>query len=207
MKVKLCGFTEKESLRVAIDAGCDFVGFVFYEKSPRYITVESASILAAQIPTKVSKVAVLVDPDFDFLAKISQKFSPEFFQFHGHENVNFLREVRKKFPEIKIIKAFRITDVKDLEQVKNFEDVADLFLFDNKNPGSGKSFKWEILKEFSSKKDWFLSGGLNVNNVSKALKISGANMIDISSGIEKIRGQKSSELIKELMAKVRNYVF
>ena len=208
MKIKLCGFTEKESLRVAIEAKCDFIGFVFYEKSPRYITLESASILAAKIPATIAKVAVVVDPDFEFLAKISQKFSPDFFQFHGSENVNFLREVRKKFPQIKIIKAFKLNEAEDLEHLKNFEDVADFFLFDGAKPGSGKSFKWEILKNFSSKKangrDWFLSGGLNSDNLDEALKITGAKMVDISSGIEKSRGQKSSELIQELMTKVRN---
>ena len=208
MKIKLCGFTEKESLRVAIEAKCDFIGFVFYKKSPRYITLESASILAAKIPATIAKVAVVVDPDFEFLAKISQKFSPDFFQFHGSENVNFLREVRKKFPQIKIIKAFKLNEAQDLEHLKNFEDVADFFLFDGAKPGSGKSFKWEILKNFSSKKangrDWFLSGGLNSDNLDEALKITGAKMVDISSGIEKSRGQKSPELIQELMTKVRN---
>lgn len=203
MKVKLCGFTQKESLLSAIDANCDFIGFVFYEKSPRFISPESSSSLAKNIPGKIAKVAVVVDSDFDFLEKISQNFAPDFFQFHGAENVNFLHEVRKKFPQIKIIKAFRLNDEKDLQQVKNFEEVADLFLFDSPNPGSGKSFKWEMLKNFSSKKDWFLSGGLNAQNIDKALKISGAKMIDISSGIEKSRGQKSPELIYELMTKIR----
>jgi phosphoribosylanthranilate isomerase len=204
IKVKLCGFTEKESLRVAIEAKCDFIGFVFYEKSPRYIALEPASILAQIIPATIAKVAVLVDPDFEFLTKISQKFSPDFFQFHGNENINFLHEVRKRFPKIKIIKAFRISEAKDLEHVKNFEDVADLFLLDGAKPGSGKSFKWEMLKNFSTKKNWFLSGGLNADYLDEALKISGAKMIDISSGIEKYPGQKSPELIQELMTKVKN---
>lgn len=203
LKVKLCGFTEKNSLSAAINSGCDFIGFIFYEKSPRYISVDSASNLAQIIPDKISKVAVVVDADFSFLEEIATKFTPDFFQFHGRENVNFLREVKNKFPKIKIIKAFRVVENKDLEAVKNFEDVADLLLLDGASPGSGKSFEWEILKNFSSKKDWFLSGGLNSNNIESAVKISGAKMIDISSGIEKSRGQKSSKLIYELMAKAR----
>ncbi len=205
IKIKLCGFSERNSVTSAIEAGCDFIGFVFYEKSPRFVTVETATALARKIPQQIAKVAVVVDPDFEFLTQISQNLSPDFFQFHGRENVNFLREVRKKFPHIKIIKAFRLNEAKDLDSVKNFEDVADIFLFDGQNPGSGKSFKWEILKNFHSKKDWFLSGGLNIDNLDEALKISGAKMIDISSGIEKSRGQKSPELIHELTSKIRNF--
>lgn len=203
MKVKLCGFTKEASLLTAIEAGCDFIGFVFYEKSSRHISADNASFLAKKIPAKIAKVAVLVDPEFDFLAEISAKIFPDFFQFHGQESVNFLSEVKKKFPQIKIIKAFKINDSDDLARAKKFEDVADLFLFDGANPGSGKSFDWKILKNFSSKKDWFLSGGLNLNNIDSALEISGAKMIDISSGIEEIRGEKSPKLIRELMEKIR----
>jgi phosphoribosylanthranilate isomerase len=203
MKVKLCGFTQRSSLLSAIDAKCDFIGFVFCEKSPRYITPQDASILAADIPSSISKVAVVVNPDFNFLEEINQKIAPDFFQFHGQEDVNFLSEVKKKFPKTKIIKALKILDSSDLEVVKDFENIADLFLFDGTNPGSGKSFNWEILKNFSSKKDWFLSGGLNSTNLDEAIRITGAKMIDISSGIEKSRGEKSSELIQELMTKVR----
>ncbi|MBU6140850.1 MAG: phosphoribosylanthranilate isomerase [Proteobacteria bacterium] len=204
IKIKLCGFTEKNSIESAIEAECDFIGFVFYEKSPRFVTIEAATALAKKIPEKISKVAVLVDPDFEFLDQIAKNLSPDFFQFHGTENINFLREVRKKFPHIKIIKAFKINDLKGLELIKSFEDVADIFLFDGQNPGSGKSFKWEILKNFHSKKDWFLSGGLRIDNLDEALKITGATMIDISSGIEKSRGQKSPELIRELATKIKN---
>lgn len=203
MKVKLCGFTQRSSLLSAIDAKCDFIGFVFYKKSPRYISPKDASILATEIPQSISKVAVLVNPDFNLLEEINKKIVPDFFQFHGQEDVNFLIEVKKKFPKTKIIKAFRIINSSDFTSVINFEDIADFFLFDGTSPGSGKSFNWEILKNFSSKKDWFLSGGLNYTNLDEALKITGAKMIDISSGIEKYRGEKSSELIQELMTKVR----
>ncbi len=203
MKVKLCGFTKEDSLLAAVRAECDFIGFVFYEKSPRYINVDDAAFLAKKIPTKIAKVAVLVDPEFDFLTEISAKIFPDFFQFHGQENIDFLSEVKQKFPQIKIIKAFKINDSKDLIQAKKFENLVDLFLFDGANPGSGKSFDWKILKNFSSKKDWFLSGGLNYKNIDSALEISGAEMIDISSGIEEIRGEKSPKLIHELMAKIR----
>lgn len=202
MKVKLCGFTEIASLQTAIAQKCDFIGFIFYEKSPRYITLENAVEIAKNIPKNIARVAVVVDVDFEVLAEIAQKFAPDYFQFHGKESSDFLKKSRQKFPQIKIIKAFPIEGEGDLAQVKNFEDCADFFLFDGKNAGSGKKFDWQILKNFHSKKDWFLSGGLNVQNIEEALKATAANMVDISSGIEKIRGQKSPELIEEFMKKI-----
>jgi phosphoribosylanthranilate isomerase len=205
MRVKLCGFKEEKTLQAAIKENCDFIGFIFYEKSPRFVSVDDAKKLARIVPSHIAKVAVVVDADFNFLEEISQKFSPEFFQFHGSESPEFLSEVRKKFPQIKIIKAFKISDKSDLEKISAFEKVADLLLLDGKNAGSGEKFDWEILKNFSARKDWFLSGGLNADNISHAIKTTGAKMIDISSGIEEIRGQKSPQLIAEFMAKVRNY--
>lgn len=205
MKVKLCGFKEEKTLQAAIKEKCDFIGFIFHKKSPRFITVDDAAKLAKIVPASIAKVAVVVDADVDFLTEISQKFSPEFFQFHGSESPEFLREVRKKFPQIKIIKAFKISEKKDLDKISAFNEVADLFLLDGKNAGSGEKFDWEILQGFSPHKNWFLSGGLNARNICDAIKITGTKMIDISSGIEEIRGQKSPQLIAEFMAKVRNY--
>jgi phosphoribosylanthranilate isomerase len=203
MKVKLCGFTDEKSVAAAIAQKCDFLGFVFYNKSPRFILPENAKIISAQVSPSIAKVAVMVDPDFEFLEKVSQKFAPDFFQFHGKETPEFLQKTREKFPKIKIIKAFQISEAKDLQQVKNFENCADLFLFDGKNAGSGEKFDWKILQNFVCEKDWFLSGGLNISNIDEALRITGAKLIDISSGIEKIRGEKSAELIAELMEKCR----
>lgn len=210
MKVKLCGFTQKNSLEVALKNGADFIGFVFCPDSARYIDPNKVSELANIIPKTVFKVAVLANNDLENISQIYQNLTPNYFQFHGSETVEFILEVKKKFPQVKIIKAFRIANSQDLEQVKNFEEIADLFLFDSKKSsalgGSGEAFDWKILNNLKSKKDWFLSGGLNINNISEALQISGAKMIDISSGIEKIRGEKSPELIEQLMTKIKKYV-
>jgi phosphoribosylanthranilate isomerase len=205
MKVKLCGFKDEKSIEAAISQNCDFIGFIFYEKSPRFVTVETAVKISANIPQNIAKVAVVVDPSIEFLTEITQKFSPQFFQFHGSETTDFLLQVRQKFPQIKIIKAFKIESFDDLQKVRDFENLADIFLFDGKNAGSGKQFDWTILQNFSAQKKWFLSGGLNINNIEKAIETTGALMIDISSGIEEIRGQKSPRLIAEFMAKIRDY--
>lgn len=205
MKVKLCGFTNEGSVEVAIAQKCDFLGFVFCEKSPRFITPENAAKISARIPASIARVAVVRDTNFEYLAEIAKKFAPDFFQFHGSETCDFLEKSRQKFPQIKIIKSFAIESESDLSRVSDFENCADFFLFDGKNAGSGKKFDWKILQNFHSEKDWFLSGGLNVENIEEALQIKGATMIDISSGIEKIRGQKSRELIAEFMEKVRSF--
>lgn len=199
MKVKLCGFTEKTSLQSAIKNKVDFVGFVFCEKSPRNITPTKAAELAKIIPSHINKVAVVVNPSLDLLQDINLSLQPQYLQLHGLESKERLLEIKKTFPNIKIIKAFAIGNKNDLEQSLDFIDLVDILLFDNITAGSGKSFDLKILQNFSCQKDWFLSGGLNINNIDEALKITGAKMVDISSGIEKERGQKSPELIRELM--------
>lgn len=206
MKVKLCGFTDKQSLEAAVSKNCDFIGFVFCKNSIRYISPTEAGKISKIIPQNIAKVAVVVDENFDALKEISNEISPDFFQFHGSETTEFLKEFRNKFPKIGIIKAFKIENEVDLNQAKNFEDFADYFLFDGKVAGSGNSFDWKILKNYQGVKNWFLSGGINAKNIDEALRITGANMIDISSGIEEIRGQKSPKLIKELMAEVRKII-
>jgi len=206
MKVKLCGFSEENSLQVAVEENCDFLGFVFVANSPRFVTPEKAAEISHNLPSSIKRVAVVMDADFDFISKIVKEFSPDFFQFHGNENKDFLKKFRQKFPHIKIIKAFSIHSSQDLKQVDDFEEVADLFLFDGKNPGSGKQFDWKILENFICKKPWFLSGGLNIDNIDEALKITRATMVDLSSGIEKTRGKKSEELIHEFMKKIKEYV-
>jgi phosphoribosylanthranilate isomerase len=206
VKIKFCGFTEKTSLQTAIDQGCDFVGLVFHPSSPRYISPRDSSKLAELIPDKIAKVAVVVDPTLELLAEIVENFRPDYFQLHGLEDIQFIKKIREKFPNIKIIKAFRVASAEDLQQIALFENAVDLFLFDSKNQGqqggSGQKFDWSILKKISVTKPWFLSGGINVGNFEEALLVTGAQMLDISSGIEEIKGQKSSKLIEEFMNKI-----
>jgi len=205
MKVKLCGFTESKSLLAAVENKADFIGFVFYKKSPRNITFDHSFELAKLIPPHIQKVAVVVDPDFDLLRNICHSLQPQYFQLHGAENKERVLEIKTAFPYIKIIKAFSIKDKSDLEQSLDFVDLVDIFLFDSIVAGSGKSFDFTILQNFSCTKEWFLSGGINIRNIEEALKITGAKMIDLSSGVEKERGIKSPEMIQEFMRKIKLY--
>ena len=204
MKIKLCGFTELKTIKTAIDHGCDFLGIVFVKNSIRYVNPEESKKLSSIIPNNIHKVAVVANETLENLQIINQNFQPNFFQLHGEENVEYIENLRKKFPNILIIKAISISEKNDLNKIKNFENYVDYFLLDNKNPGSGKAFKWEYLKDFKPAKPYFLSGGINLLNLDEAIKIANPEFIDVSSGIEEIRGLKSSKLIIEILQKIKS---
>lgn len=208
MKIKLCGFKDQQSILAAVACRVDFIGFVFCDKSPRYVTAQEAEKISKVIPNNIAKVAVFSNNDLLVIKEVYQHLKPDYFQFHGNETPGFLKKIREIFPRVKIIKAFKIAGRQDLKQIRNFENDADLFLLDSKTVqggGSGQSFDWKILIGFRARRPWFLSGGLNIENVAAAIKMTGAQMIDVSSGIEKVRGEKSVELIQQLIAKVKNY--
>ena len=202
MKIKLCGFTELKTIKTAIDYGCDFLGIVFVKSSIRYVSPEESKKLSSIIPNNIHKVAVIANETLENLQIINQNFQPNFFQLHGEEDVEYIQNLRKKFPNIAIIKAISVSEKNDLDKIMNFENYVDYFLLDNKNPGSGKTFKWEFLKDFKPTKPYFLSGGINLLNLDEAIKIANPEFIDISSGIEEIRGFKSSKLIIEILQKL-----
>jgi phosphoribosylanthranilate isomerase len=203
MKIKLCGFTEAKTIETAIDYGCDFIGVVFAKNSIRYVDPNSAKILSKIIPDSVGRVAVVVDETLENLQKINQNFQPNFFQLHGNEDIKYIENLKKIFPKISIIKAISIFTKNDLTKIKNFDNHIDYFLLDNKNPGSGEAFDWSILQDFNPSKPYFLSGGININNIDEAIKIANPDFIDISSGIEEIKGIKSSKLIIEILQKIK----
>ncbi len=204
MKIKLCGFTELKTIKTAIDYGCDFLGIVFVKNSIRYVNPEESKKLSSIIPNYIHKVAVVADETLENLQIINQNFQPNFFQLHGKEDVEYIQNLRKKLPNIAIIKAISISEKNDLDKIKNYENYVDYFLLDNKNPGSGKAFKWEFLKDFKPIKPYFLSGGINLANLDEAIKIANPEFIDVSSGIEEIRGFKSSKLIIEILQKIKS---
>jgi phosphoribosylanthranilate isomerase len=203
MKIKLCGFTEVKTIETAIDHGCDFIGVVFAKNSIRYVDPNSAKILSTIIPDSVGRVAVVVNETLENLHKINQNFQPHFFQLHGDEDINYIENLKKIFPQISIIKAISIFTKNDLNKIKNFDKHIDYFLLDNKNPGSGEAFDWKILQDFNPAQPYFLSGGINIKNIEEAIKIANPKFIDISSGIEEIKGVKSSKLIIEILQKIK----
>lgn len=210
LQVKLCGFKRQEDIEFAAKFPIDFMGFIFYEKSPRNVDLNNIAAITKNIPQNIKKVAVIVDASNDEIAKIIKELKPNFLQLHGSESLKRTIEIKTLF-QISIIKAFRISDENDLNKTKEFEDISDYFLFDAKvgdlKGGTGKSFDWNILKNFKTSKKWFLSGGINADNLLPAIKTSNAKMVDLSSAIEKEKGIKSKELIEEFMAKIAEIEF
>ena len=202
VKVKLCGFSNKETVDLAASLDVDFLGFIFCETSPRNISPEKAKEITEGLPANVKKVAVIVDADNDKIAHIAENLKPDYLQLHGKESPERVLEIKNLF-HIPIIKAVAISNKNDLLKVKGYENIVDFFLFDtkvgNSSGGSGKIFDWEILQNLKISKNWFLSGGLNIDNIDFALKSTKAKMIDLSSGIEKTKGVKSRSMIKNMM--------
>jgi len=199
-KIKLCGFTKADSLSYAIDCGVDFVGFVFVANSPRQINIATAQQLAKVVGNKASKVAVV--NDLRQLNFICEAIQPDYWQLHGDISVNQLLAIKQQFPAIGIIKAFNISNVNDLACINDYALYSDYFLLDAKISGEGRAFSWQMLQNFHSSKPIILAGGINQNNILQAFNY--ANIVDISSGIEKIRGEKSIDLIKNCINLCRN---
>jgi len=204
MLIKICGITDKSIAKIADDNGCNFLGGVFYDKSPRHLEINQAKLIFKDLKN-AQKVAVVVNPNHQYLQQIISDFQPDFIQFHGQENHQFIADFKENYPQIKIIKAFSIASKDDLLAIEQFSSLVDLYLLDGKNPGTGQSFDWNILKDFKCSKPWFLAGGLTLENINQAVKITNAPMIDISSGLEKIKGIKDQELVMQLLNKFTNH--
>jgi len=201
MKVKICGITDSKIADFVDQCGCDFTGVVFYNKSLRYVEPKNSSLIADFI-VKSRKVAVVVEPNMDFLNEIIINFKPDYIQFHGNLNHQYFLKFKNKYPDIGVIIGKNIINKNDLEDLKNFDDIADYFLLDGAKSGSGQSFDWSIIGNFNFTKPWFLAGGLTLDNINEAIKITKASMIDISSGLEKTRFIKDKDLIMALMKKL-----
>jgi phosphoribosylanthranilate isomerase len=201
-KIKLCGFKDKEQIDFVCGFNIDFIGFVFYKKSPRNVDLQNISHITKDIPANIKKVAVIVNETDDKIAQIINLLKPDLLQLHGEENLERVKEIKNKF-QLPIIKAIGISEIQDLENISKFEKYCQYFLFDYKdntnNGGSGQSFDWSILDKLNINIDWFLSGGINKNNLAQALTQTNAKMIDLSSALEENRGQKSKKAIKDFM--------
>lgn len=209
MKIKICGLTAFDAVRSAVKAGADYVGFVFYPMSPRNITPQHATALGRHVPQNIGKVAVIVDASDDEIDTILKHFMPDFFQCHGRETVKRIETIKAKY-NIPVIKAIPIRVSDDVAKGNGYATVADMLLFDAKVPaampgGNGVAFDWTLLKEREFDIPWFLSGGLNIQNVWDALRISGAMAVDASSSLEREPGVKDPELIELFIQKVRSY--
>ena len=211
LAVKICGLNSQTAIDTAIASGVDYLGVVFLPPSPRSLTPEIASRLMEKRSNDFKVVAVVVNPSDKLLEEITYHLAPDIFQLHGSETAEDLEHIKQKF-NTKIIKAMKISEREDFEEVSKFDKVADFLLFDAAAPlntthslpgGNGISFNWNWLSDASLATPWFLSGGLNIGNINEAVETTGATAVDVSSGVEDKAGIKNNQKIIEFMNTVR----
>ncbi len=209
--VKICGLSTPEAMTAAVEGGAAFVGLVFYPPSPRAVTPAQAAPLAALVPEGVIKTGLLVDADDATIEAILKEVPLDLLQLHGAESPARVAEVKARFglPVMKVVKLRREGD---LEAVQPYLEVADRLLFDAKPPadmenplpgGNAVAFDWTILAGTTWPLPWMLAGGLTPENVARAVEISGAPAVDVSSGVEDAPGRKNPAKIKAFLAACR----
>ncbi len=208
--VKICGLSTPDTLDVALDAGADYVGFVFFAPSPRNLSLAVARELAARVQGRAKTVALTVDADDSVIDDIIEAIAPDFLQLHGSETPERVATLRARTGR-DVWKAIGVSSRDDVLRAKSYAEAVDKILFDAKPPrdaslpgGNGAAFDWTLLGDAASlPKDWMLSGGLDPTNVVEALRITGAPAVDVSSGVESASGVKDAGLIRAFIAAVR----
>ena len=207
--IKICGLTTPDTLAAALDAGADFVGAVVFPKSPRHIAPDAAARLFERARWRAKIVAVTVDADDALLAEIARTLKPDLIQLHGSETPARAERVRA-VTGAGVIKALPIRHGDDFAGADEWDYHADHLMFDAKPPvgsvlpgGVGHSFDWTLLADRVFRHPWFLAGGLDPDKVAEALRITGAPMVDVSSGVESAPGVKDAGRIAAFIRNAR----
>ncbi len=210
--VKICGLSTPETIDVAIEAGADMVGVVFFAPSPRNVGYELARSLGEQVRGRAQKVALSVDATDDQLAASIEALKPDLLQLHGKETPDRVATVRARFG-IPVMKALPIAERADLAPIRLYEKVADRLIFDARAPreatrpgGLGQTFDWRLLEDLKLAIPFMLSGGLDAANVAEALRITHAPEVDVSSGVERAPGKKDPDKIVAFIHAARGVV-
>jgi len=209
VSVKICGLATVDDVRACADAGANYMGLVFFEKSPRNIIIPAARELALAAPLGLAKVALVVNPSDAELDAITATVPLDMLQLHGRETPERVAEVKARYG-LPVMKAVGIADGDDLPKLESYFGVADQILVDAKPPkggdlpgGNGLSFDWRLIAGRRWPCPWMLAGGLTPENVAEAVKMTGAKQVDVSSGVEDAPGQKNAELIQKFVQSSR----
>ena len=207
--VKICGLSTPEALDVALDAGADMVGFVFFAPSPRHVAFDKAHALASRVLERAQKVALTVDADDALLDAVVEALQPDMLQLHGVESPARVDAVRRMFG-LPVMKALPISAKSDLDGIVRYAGIADRLLFDARAPreatrpgGLGRPFDWHLLENLDPGVPFMLSGGLDAANVGEALRITRALGVDVSSGVERAPGEKDPDKIRAFVRAAR----
>jgi len=209
LTIKICGLRTPEALDVSLHAGADMVGFVFFPPSPRHVDFAAARELGARVKGRALKVALSVDADDEWLAASIAALAPNLLQLHGKETPQRVFAVKTRFG-LPVMKAIAVEAKDDLACIPDYAEVADRLIFDARAPrdatrpgGLGKPFDWRLLKNLDPRVPFMLSGGLNRDNVAEAIKMTGADGVDVSSGVECAPGEKDPDLIRSFIRAAR----
>ena len=204
-KVKICGLRTEAAVAAALDGGADYLGFVFFPPSPRHVTPAAAKALTAGVRGRARIVALMVDPDDALIDEVVAAIAPDVLQLHGREEPERVAEIRGRWAPT-VVKALPVTTAEDVGAARRYQDVADLILFDARAPadstrpgGHGMPFDWRVLEGVRQDGDFVLSGGLTPENVAEAIRVTGAPIVDVSSGVESRPGEKDPELIRRFL--------
>jgi phosphoribosylanthranilate isomerase len=208
--IKICGLKTPAALDAALEGGADLVGFVFFPHSPRHIGFEAARMLGERVQNRARKVAVSVDANDELLKSCIDALKPDLLQLHGRETPERVAVIRSHFG-LPVMKALPITERADLSSVHLYAKVADLLMFDARAPsaatrpgGLGKAFDWRLLEKVELSVPFMLSGGLDAGNVGEALRITRADGLDVSSGVEHAPGKKDADKIRAFIRAARD---
>jgi phosphoribosylanthranilate isomerase len=204
--VKICGLSSEAAVAAAVGGGAAYLGFNFYPPSPRAVNAQRAAALCAAVPAGVQRVGVFVDAEDDAIRAVLDAAPLDILQLHGHESPDRVAEVKRRFGR-PVMKAIAVAGPEDVLAAADYEDDADLLLFDAKPPrradalpgGNGLAFDWRLIAGRKWRRPWLLSGGLTAALLSEAVRISGAAAVDVSSGVEHRPGDKDPAKIREFL--------
>lgn len=216
VRAKICGITDAESAQAAIDGSASMLGFISFPKSPRHLDLDRMAHLIANVTAYITHkarmtrcVAVVVDPDDALLEALVGRVRPDLIQLHGHESVERVRHIRDRF-QTPLIKAISVESRADVLSAAPYEAFVEHLLFDAKPPkdaalpgGVGARFDWTLMEGYPSVRPWLLAGGLTPWNVAEAVSQSKAQMVDVSSGVERAPGLKDPSLIHQFLQAVK----
>ena len=206
IEVKICGLTDAAAVKAAVEGGAAMCGFVFFPTSPRNLTPKEAAELTKGVPEGVIRVGLTVDADDALLAEIASVAKVDMVQLHGAETPARTNEVRERFG-LPVIKVLAVQGPDDLAAAKAYQGVADRLMFDAKPPkdasrpgGNARTFDWRVLKNQTFTLPWLLAGGLTAENLTEAVKTSGAGAVDVAAGGEDAPGVKNVDKIRAFLA-------
>ncbi len=205
MKVKICGLTDAAAVAASVRFSAAYVGFVFFEKSPRHLSYEAAKALSGEVPPGLCRVALVVNPTDQALDELLAAVPIDMLQLHGHETPERVSKV-KALSGLPVMKAVGVAGEDDLPTLADYAQTADQILVDAKPPrdagrpgGNGLSFDWRLIQGRRWAVPWMLAGGLNADNVREAVRLTGARQVDVSSDVEAAPGRKDPARIEAFL--------